>query len=122
MSASAGSVLDAANRNFVQQVVSMVAASRTRDHVPAVARATGCRVLDDGRLLVLLPASRSQLVLQAVRESSALAVVFSEPMSHRTIQLKGTDAHATSIDPDVDVRVAQEYASAFAARLVGLGA
>jgi len=121
MSASAGSVLDAASRAFVQQVVSIVAASSTRDRLPVAARATGCRVLDDGRLVVLLPGSRSERLRAAVRETACVAVVFSDPRNHRTIQLKGTDARETTTEPVVDEKIALAYGKSFAALLVELG-
>lgn len=44
---------------------------------------------DGGRLTVYLPDATSATSLANLRENGAIAVVLSEPLTHRTVQLKG---------------------------------
>ena len=85
---------------FVTAGVSITAASRGRDNMPNLARATGCRVSPDGRRVTLfLAASQSGALLADIRDNGAVAVVFSEPSTHRTLQLKGDDATTVGHHP-----------------------
>lgn len=114
-------LLDEALAAFVQTGVSINAGSRGPGNVPAVARANGCRVAADRRrVTVLLPASKSAALLEAVRATGAIAVVFSEPPTHRTIQLKGTDATVVPAT-DEDRATAVRWVDGFAAVLAPLG-
>jgi hypothetical protein len=77
-------------------------ASRDAAHVPSVARALGCRVSPDRQhVAVFLLASQSATLLRDLRETGAIAAVFSQPSTHRTIQLKGSDALLGAIEPAV---------------------
>jgi hypothetical protein len=106
---------------FVSGGVSINAASRGPGNVPEIARAAGCRPSPDARHLTLyFAASQSARLLDAVRATGAIAAVFSEPGSHRTIQLKGADARVAPIAPQ-DLEMIERYAGAFAAALVPLG-
>jgi hypothetical protein len=119
--AAAAPLLDEALAAFVQTGVSINAASRGAGNVPAVARANGCRVAVDRRTVgIVLPASKSAALLEAVRGSGTLAVVFSEPATHRTYQLKGTDATVVPAT-DEDRAAAARWVHAFAAVLAPLG-
>ena len=114
-------LLDEALAAFVQTGVSINAASRGAGNVPAVARANGCRVAADRRTVaIIVPASKSAALLEAVRASGAIAVVFSEPSTHRTYQLKGTDATVVPAT-DADHAAAVRWVDAFAAVLAPLG-
>ena len=59
-------------------------------------------------------------VIDGVRRSGAIAVVFSDPPSHRTLQLKGTDAVMLPAEPG-DAALAAAYRAGFAAILEPLG-
>jgi hypothetical protein len=119
--AAAAPLLDEALAAFVQTGVSINAASRGAGSVPAVARANGCRVAADRRTVdVLVPESKSAALLEAVRDSGTIAVVFSEPPTHRTYQLKGTDATVAPAT-DADRAAAGRWVDAFAAVLAPLG-
>jgi hypothetical protein len=114
-------LLDEALAAFLQTGVSINVGSRGPGNVPVVARANGCRVAADRRsVTVLLPATKSTALLDAVRATGAIAVVFSEPPTHRTIQLKGTDATVGPAADEDPVR-AERYVSAFGAALAPLG-
>jgi hypothetical protein len=91
-------LLDTAHAEFMQQGVSIVAASRDTEHTPMLARATGCKVGADLRRVTLYVwAPRADGLLACVRATGTLAVVFSEIPSHRTIQVKATNARITKI-------------------------
>lgn len=98
MTDAAEPLLDAEHAAFVLGGVSVVAASGNAACVPSLARATGCRVSDDRRRVTLFVAtSYAQALLQHIRETGAIAVVFTEPCSHRTVQLKGRDARIEAL-------------------------
>jgi hypothetical protein len=78
---------------FVQSAVSIFVGSRSRDNVPSIAQALGCRVASDrSSMTVLLWAELAAALLTDVRITGEIAVVFSLPSTHRTVQLKGADA------------------------------
>jgi hypothetical protein len=85
--------LDAANAAFVQGPVSVIVASRSAELVPDVVRGCGCRVSRDRcRVTVLIEPGRASTLLDDLVANGMVAVVFSQPSTHRTIQLKGSDA------------------------------
>lgn len=87
------SPLDAALADFIQGGVSVVIASSNARLEPDVVRGCGCRVSRDlGRVTVLFDRSRDDRVLHDFATNGRIAVVFTQPSTHRTIQLKGTDA------------------------------
>jgi hypothetical protein len=106
---------------FMQGGISLNLATCGADLRPGVARAVGCRVSPDRRTVRLL-VSRAQAaqVLAHVGATGKLAAVFSEPGSHRTVQLKGVDARAEAAHAD-DLLVAALYRGAFVAHLEPLG-
>jgi hypothetical protein len=113
--------LDAELADFIQGAVSLHAASRDARNVPNLARAVGCRVSADGRRVTLfLQASHCATMLADFRDNGAVALVASLPRTHRTVQLKGSDAAIEALRDDDAVRVAR-YREAFAAQLSGLG-
>lgn len=112
-------LLDAEHAAFVQGAVSINAASRADDHEPVLSRVHGCRVAN-GRVRLLFCGSKSAALLEAIRTSRTIAVVFSEPRTHRTIQLKGTDAAVVASAPE-DAHRAARYVSAIAAEFEALG-
>lgn len=114
-------MIDAQRSAFVTGGVSIIAASRGADDWPAIARAAGCRVSRDGRGITLfVSASQGSALLAAVRSTGAISAVFSQPSTHRTIQLKGNDAVVGALQPG-DAQLIERYAEAFAAELSGLG-
>ncbi|WP_068807604.1 hypothetical protein [Thauera phenolivorans] len=114
-------VLDAAQAAFVCGGVSISAASCRRGGLPNLARATGCRVGADRRTLnVLFASAAAAALLEDVRCSGRIAVTFSEPPTHRTVQFKGSDARILPPEPD-DGALAAAYVDAFASALTQLG-
>ena len=118
--ASPAVVLDAKIRAFMRGGVSIVAASRTPDNTPCLSRAVGCTVLADNRLLIYLPSSRSLRLVEAIKKTGHIAVVFSEPSSHKTIQVKSSDAEIVGSTRGDGTRLAK-YCAAFTRQLTNLG-
>lgn len=106
--------IDPDHAAFIQGGVSVVVSTRNADLVPDVARGCGCRVSHDRRrVTVLVETARGGSVLEDIAANGMIAVVFSRPSTHRTIQLKGTDARvvrATSADRATAERHLQAWA------------
>jgi hypothetical protein len=114
-------VIDEELAAFMTRGVSILAASRGPGNTPTIARAAGCRLsADRARITLLLARSQAGDVLAAAEATGAISVVFSEPATHRTIQLKGADARVAPAAPG-DEALAGRYAEAFAAEVCPLG-
>jgi len=115
-------LLDAEHAAFILLPgISIVAASRRADLTPQLGRAVGCRVSSDrSRVTVLIPAEQNAELLGALSDTRTIAVVFSQPSTHRTIQLKGTDAAVGPLAPD-DAERAACWRAGFVAELGALG-
>jgi hypothetical protein len=86
-------VLDDRVLEFLQHRVMISVASRSLDHVASVVRCHGFRVFEQPqRLTVFVRSRHSERVLADIRATGLVAVVFSEPSTHRTLQVKGEDA------------------------------
>lgn len=73
--------------------VSVIVGSRDAARRPSIMRAVGSDVRPDGSAVtVYLARSQSRQLLQDIAATGHVAVVFSEPASHRTVQLKSTHA------------------------------
>jgi len=119
--ASEAPVLDVASAGFITHHVSMLVASCSHAGVPSITRALGCRVSPDRRDVTLfLPVSRSTAVLRDLRDGAAVAVVFSRPSTHETLQLKGTAVRVTSLVPGDRERM-QAYGESLADDIRTLG-
>lgn len=109
---------DEANFVLLRTGYMVTVASRDAAQVPSVARALGCRVSPDRRrVTTFLLASQSATLLRDLRETGAIAAVFSQPSTHRTIQLKGSDASLGAIEPG-DLELIEANAAAALADLV----
>lgn len=90
--------LDARHAEFIQGPVSVIVASRNADLVADVVRGCGCRVSQDRRqVTILVEPGRASSLLEDVAANGMIAVVFSQPSTHQTIQLKGTDARVARV-------------------------
>lgn len=76
---------------FIQGAVSIVVSSCSRDLIPSIVRAIGCRADDSGRVTLLVDVNQARAVISDLEAGGMVAVVFSRPGTHRTIQLKGRD-------------------------------
>ena len=118
---STAAPLDSEHADFIRGGVSIIVAARDARNETTVSRALGCRVADDGRrVTVFVSAAQSGVLLADVRDNGVIAVVFSQPTTHRAIQLKGTDAAVVPLAPD-DPHVLAAYRGSMTARVAPLG-
>ena len=89
--------------------VSVIVGSRDAALRPSLMRAVGSRVEADGRdITVYLARSQSRQLLQDIAATGQVAVVFSEPSTHRSVQLKASRAGIRQAD-DGDAAVLASY-------------
>ena len=114
-------LIDADHAAFIQRGISIDISSCGHDRLPCSARAIGCRVSDDHRTLTILVSERqAEAVVASVRQRGVLAVAFSEPSTHRTVQLKGVDAVVAPAGA-ADLAHVQSYRDSYARELGLLG-
>ncbi len=83
---------------FIQTGLSITVASRDERLVPSIAKGVGCRVAPDRRsVTVLLFAEAAEAVCRDIARSGLVAVVFTRPSTHETVQLKGRDARSVPV-------------------------
>lgn len=111
---------DADRIAFMQDGVSISLGARDAGLRPSVTRGLGCRVLPDGEVRVYVDATMSQDLLRDVGDNGQVAVVFSEIVRHRTLQVKAADARVQAPDA-TDQQAMADYVDRFAAVVVGLG-
>lgn len=88
---------------------------------PSLSRATGCRVSRaEGTLTVFLSRPQSEALLRDIENLGRVAVVFSDPPTHRTLQVKGEGATVATAEAG-DVECARAYVRAFSEVLRPLG-
>jgi hypothetical protein len=79
--------------------VSVIVASRDASLRPSIMRAVGSNIADNGRsITVFVSRHQSRQLVQDIAATGHLAVVFSEPSTHRTVQVKATRAALRSAD------------------------
>lgn len=110
---------DADRAAFMQSGVSISLGARDGHLRPSVTRGLGCRVLPDGEVRVYVDAPLSQDLLRDVGETGQVAVVFSDIVSHRTLQVKAADARVQLLDAD-DQQVVEAYVDRFSGVVVAL--
>lgn len=88
--------------------VSVIVGSRDAKLRPSIMRAVGSRVEANGQdITVYLSRSSSRQLIQDIAATGQLAVVFSEPSTHRTVQLKASRAEIrAAVDGDAPVLAA----------------
>ena len=114
-------LLDEAHAAFIQRRVSILVGSCSSDGVPSLARAYGCRVASDRRAVtVFLAVPQSEVLLRDLRAGGAVAVVFSRPSTHETLQLKGRVQRISQLERE-DRSVMRAYGHSFAEEVGPLG-
>jgi hypothetical protein len=118
---SGAPLLDEARAVFITQRVAMNVASCSAGRVPSLVRAHGCRVSADRRRVTLfVSVPRATAVLADLRAGGAIAVVFSLPRTHETIQMKGARASIVPLE-DGDATLMKTYVESFVDELCRLG-
>jgi hypothetical protein len=115
-------VLDAEHVDFMSgAAISSAVAARSVSNQPSIAKGLAVRVRSDRRVVeVFVDADRSVALLEHVRAGSPVAVVCSEPRSHRTIQIKGQRADIEAITAG-DEKFVADRVDTLVAHIVPLG-
>ncbi len=91
-------VLPEETARFLQSGLSIILASRNPHLQPSVARALACRVSGDGSTVELFAAStKLGPLLDDLRAGAPIAVAFTLPSSHRTLQIKAPSAEIGAV-------------------------
>lgn len=113
-------VLTAELAAFCQSGVSVVMASCDRSDRPVVGRGVGCLIDASGHVRILSRRTPNGALLQALADGAGLAVTFTLPTTHRSIQLKASGGRlATPTGSDYPVATAQM--AALCADLIACG-
>lgn len=107
--------------SLLEGLVAVHVATRDAALVPDEVMGAAALLEPDGRrLTVYLPVATSATSLANLRENGAIAVVLSEPLTHRTLQLKG---RAGSIRParEDEREAVERRAAGFDAQVVAIG-
>jgi hypothetical protein len=116
-----GVQLDAATAEFITGITSTSIATRDAQLLPAVGKALACTVSADRRwVTVMLDSQRSARVVADIAAGSPLAVVFSLPATHRTVQIKGEGGSLAAATPTQQVRTRMHF-DAIIEHLLALG-
>ena len=78
--------------------VSVIVASHDAALRPNLMRAVGSRIEEEGAITVYLARRQSRQVVQDLAATGHIAVVFSEPSTHRSVQLKATRVEMRSAE------------------------
>lgn len=100
--------------------VSIAVASRDANHQAALFKAVACRVSPArDRVTLLVDQQFASEVVGCLRAGFPIAAVFSEPATHRTLQLKGLRAEVTPATPP-DLELAREHGRAIVEHITSL--
>ena len=105
----------------MQSGLSISLASRDADRTPSLSKGLGCRVrVELGEVRIFTDATHAQELLRDIADCRRLAVVLSEVGTHRTLQIKASDARVEPLDDD-DRRACGDYVRRFGATLQAMG-
>jgi hypothetical protein len=106
---------------LIRRGLSCIVGSRDAQLRPSVMRAVGSRVSDDGReITVFLSRPQSRQLLQDIAACGQLSVVFGQPSTHRTVQLKATRATQRAAT-EADRPTLQAYLAAMEVEIASIG-
>jgi hypothetical protein len=114
------SVLSEEIADFIQSGVSIVVGVVGPDGRALGGRALAARVEQDARIRVIYPQEGNAALTAAAASGGPVAVTFSAPLSHRTVQIKGFSSLHEVLEPEDEASV-QRQGAAFAAILVAVG-
>lgn len=114
-------LIDADQAAFMQRGISISVGSCDASGMPSLVRAVGCRISQDLlQVTVFVSKSQAFAVLDDLRNNRAIAVVFSEPSTHRTMQLKAVNASIGGLT-DRDHELVERHQKAFIKELAKIG-
>lgn len=101
--------------------VSTIVASRDAQHQPSLMRAVGASITPQGdHITVFLNRGAAAQLLADLRATGHIAVVFSEPSTHRTVQVKASQVQLREA-LTTDDELLQRYLSAMEVQLKRVG-
>jgi hypothetical protein len=115
-----GRVLTAEVEAFLTGGRSVLFALTGPDGRPLAGVARGALVEPGGRLRMIASRQQNPTLPVAITQDSRIAVTFTQPMTHRSIQIKGSDAMLGKPNPE-DIRATQQQARLFRDELIDLG-
>lgn len=120
-SAAAQTLLSPDHLAMMDGGVSVIVSSCAADLSPSVMRAVGSHIGDGGRhITVFVCRSQSTQLLRDVARSARLAAVFSQPSTHRTVQLKTRTARLREAT-EADAPALQRYLRGMEGELTRIG-
>jgi hypothetical protein len=106
---------------LIDKGVSAIVASRDAALRPSLMRAVGSHITPDGReITVFLARSQSRQLLQDLAATGQIAVVFSQPTTHRTLQVKGGSISGRAA-AEHDLPVLQRYLESMEYEICSIG-
>lgn len=85
---------------LMRRGISVIVGSRDQARRPSIMRAVGSDLSADGRTVtVYLVRAQSRQLIQDIAATGHIAAVFSEPATHRTVQLKASRASTRQAGP-----------------------
>ncbi|MCC7060815.1 MAG: hypothetical protein IT508_11350 [Burkholderiaceae bacterium] len=105
---------------LLQRGCGVAVASRDATCLPDLVRGVGQRVEPNGEITVFLSRVDGAGVLANLRENGAIAAVFSQPSTHRTVQMKATRVSIAAATA-ADVETVERCRAAMSAELHAIG-
>jgi hypothetical protein len=116
-----GRALPADLAEFFESGVSILVATRDAALRPACIRGAGASVrAAEGVVTVYLPQATAARTLANVLDNGQIAVTFSRPLTHHSIQIKGTCGEPRA-STEEDRALQQRYRAAYAEQLYAVG-
>ncbi|MBS0451978.1 MAG: hypothetical protein JSS14_11745 [Proteobacteria bacterium] len=119
--ASAPGLLSPELIDMIDRGVSVIVSSRDAALRPSLMRAVGSRINAQGtEITVYLARSQSRQLLQDLAACGRIAVVFSSPSTHRSVQVKGTGINGRAATA-LDLPLLQRYLQAMEFEICSIG-
>lgn len=106
--------------SFIESGVSIVVAVVGPARRALSGRALAARVMPDATIRVIYPEEGNAALTASARTGGPIAVTFSAPLSHRTLQIKGFSSRIEDLEAE-DMASVRQQGGAFAAILVTVG-
>ncbi|MCB1445130.1 MAG: hypothetical protein KDJ87_04810 [Rhizobiaceae bacterium] len=105
---------------FCQSGVSVILAARSARGLAIAGLALACRITSEGRMRILLRGPANGPILAALDADSPIAVTFSEPCTHRSIQVKAPRAARADVEAG-DTEEIERQGRSFGEQLIRIG-
>lgn len=121
MRAESPPLLSPAHVALIDQGVSAIVCSRDLAHRPSVMRAVGSAIAADASVItVYLARPQSRQLLNDIASTGRISVMFSEPSTHRTVQVKATRAQLRDVQ-EADLPKLARYLAAMKQAIDAIG-